>query len=146
MQRKTFQAKPADQERPWVVVDLDGRTLGRAASAIATMLRGKHRPQFTPHVDTGDFVVAVNVDRIKLSGNKLADKRYYYHTGYPGGIRSSSAKELLQSKPAEVLRLAVRGMLPKNALGRRLLKKLKIYAGPAHPHAAQQPKVVEIGS
>jgi len=125
-------------------VDLEGKTLGRAASAIADMLRGKNKPQFTPHVDTGDFVVAVNVDKIHVTGNKRLAKRYYHHTGYIGGIRSFSFEEMLERKPEDVLRHAVKGMLPKNILGRHLLKKLKVYAGTSHPHAAQQPKPVEI--
>jgi len=141
---KTFQAKPNEVPRNWLVVDLEGKTLGRAASVIATMLRGKHKPEYTPHVDAGDFVVAVNVDKIALTGRKHETKRYYWHSGYPGGIRTFTAGEMLQRKPTEILRLAVRGMLPKNTLGRKLLKKLKIYASPEHPHAAQQPKQVEI--
>ena len=144
MNRKTYQAKPNEVPREWVVVDLDGKTLGRAATAIADILRGKTKPQFTPHVDTGDFVVAINADKIFLSGNKRANKRYYRHSGFPGGIRSLSAEQLLERKPDEVIRHAVKGMLPKTSLGRNLLKKLKIYAGQAHPHAAQQPKTLEI--
>jgi len=144
MTQKTYQAKPNEVPREWVVVDLEGKTLGRAASAIADMLRGKNKPQFTPHVDTGDFVVAVNVDKIHVTGNKRLAKRYYHHTGYIGGIRSFSFEEMLERKPEDVLRHAVKGMLPKNILGRHLLKKLKVYAGTSHPHAAQQPKPVEI--
>ena len=144
MNRKTYQAKPNEVPREWVVVDLDGKTLGRAATAIADILRGKTKPQFTPHVDTGDFVVAINADKIYLSGNKRANKRYYRHSGYPGGIRSLSAEQLLERKPDEVIRHAVKGMLPKTSLGRNLLKKFKIYAGQEHPHAAQQPKTLEI--
>lgn len=144
MNRKTYQAKPNEVPRDWVVVDLDGKTLGRAATAIADILRGKTKPQFTPHVDTGDFVVAINADKIFLSGNKRANKRYYRHSGYPGGIRSLSAEQLLERKPDEVIRHAVKGMLPKTSLGRNLLKKLKVYAGQEHPHAAQQPKTLEI--
>jgi large subunit ribosomal protein L13 len=144
MNRKTYQAKPNEVPREWVVVDLDGKTLGRAATAIANILRGKTKPQFTSHVDTGDFVVAINAEKIYLSGNKRANKRYYRHSGYPGGIRSLSAEQLLERKPDEVVRHAVKGMLPKTSLGRNLLTKLKIYAGQEHPHAAQQPKTVEI--
>lgn len=144
MNRKTYQAKPNEVPREWVVVDLDGKTLGRAATAIADILRGKTKPQFTPHVDTGDFVVAINADKIYLSGNKRANKRYYRHSGYPGGIRSLSAEQVLERKPDEVIRHAVKGMLPKTSLGRNLLKKFKIYAGQEHPHAAQQPKTLEI--
>lgn len=144
MKQKTYQAKPDEVPREWILVDLEGKTLGRAATAIANVLRGKNKPQFTPHVDTGDFVVVVNADKIYLSGNKPAQKRYYHHTNYPGGIRSVSAEQQLQRKPAEVVKHAVKGMLPKNALGRKLLKKLKIYAGATHPHAAQQPKTLEL--
>jgi large subunit ribosomal protein L13 len=141
---KTYQAKPNEVPRDWVVVDLEGKTLGRAACAIARVLRGKGKPQFTPHVDTGDFVVAVNAHKVQVSGNKTDSKRYYRHSGYPGGIRSLNLAQMLDRKPEEVLRLAVKGMLPKNALGRKLLKKLKIYASADHPHQAQQPKPLEI--
>jgi len=141
---KTYQAKPNEVPREWVVVDLDGKTLGRAATAIATLLRGKNKPQFTPHVDTGGFVVALNVDKVKLSGNKLDTKRYYRHSGWMGGMHSLTASQLLARKPGEVLRLAVKGMLPKNTLGRKLLRKLKIYASSEHPHQAQQPTQLEI--
>lgn len=141
---KTYSAKPNEVPRDWVVVDLDGKTLGRAATAIATVLRGKHRPQFTPHVDTGDFVVAVNAHKIKLTGKKMDSKRYYRHSGYPGGIRSLTVSQVLARHPDRVLRMAVKGMLPKNALGRKLLRKLKIYAAAEHPHQAQQPKPLEI--
>ena len=141
---KTYSAKPGEVSRDWVVVDLEGKTLGRAATAIAMVLRGKNKPQFTPHVDTGDFVVAVNADKVHLSGNKLERKRYFRHTGFPGGIRSLTASQMLARKPDQVLRLAVKGMLPKNTLGRQLLRKLKIYATAEHPHQAQQPKPLEI--
>jgi large subunit ribosomal protein L13 len=144
MNQKTYQAKPGEVSRDWLVVDLEGKTLGRAATAIANSLRGKNKPQFTPHVDAGDFVVAINADKIALSGSKLRTKRYYRHSGYIGSLRSLTAEQLLARKPEEVLRHAVRGMLPKNTLGRKLLKKLKIYAGGDHPHAAQQPKTLEI--
>jgi large subunit ribosomal protein L13 len=144
LMHKTYQAKPNEIPREWVVVDLEGKTLGRAACAIANILRGKNKPQFTPHVDTGDFVVAVNADKVKLTGKKLDEKRYYRHSGYPGGIRSTTASQMLARKPTEVLRKAVRGMLPKNTLGRALLRKLKIYASAEHPHQAQQPKPLEI--
>lgn len=144
MNRRTYQAKPNEVAREWIVIDLEGKTLGRVATSIANMLRGKNKPQFTPHTDTGDFVVAINADKIRLTGNKRLHKRYYRHSGYVGGIRSLTAAEMLERKPTDVVRLAVKGMLPKNTLGRDLLKKLKIYAGPAHPHAAQQPKAVEI--
>jgi len=141
---KTYQAKPNEVQRNWVVVDLDGKTLGRAASAIATLLRGKHKPEFTPHVDTGDFVVAVNADKVKLTGNKWQNKQYHRHTGYVGSLRTFTAEQMLKRHPEDILRLAVRGMLPKTTLGRQLLKKLKIYTAPEHPHQAQQPKAMEI--
>jgi large subunit ribosomal protein L13 len=141
---KTYQAKPNEVPRNWVVVNLEGKTLGRAASAIARILRGKNKPEFTPHVDTGDFVIAINADKVQLTGRKLDLKRYYRHSGYPGGIRIMTAGQMLRRKPGEVLRLAVKGMLPKNTLGRKLIRKLKVYASPEHPHRAQQPKTVEI--
>lgn len=141
---KTYSAKPNEVARNWVVVDLEGKTLGRAACAIANVLRGKNKPEFTPHVDTGDFVVAINADKIHLTGRKLEQKRYYTHSGYIGSLRTITADRMLQNKPADVIRLAVKGMLPKNSLGRQLLKKLKVYASPEHPHKAQEPKVLEI--
>lgn len=141
---KTFHAKASDIKTEWVVVDLEGKTLGRAATAIANVLRGKNKPQFTPSVDTGDFVIALNVSGIKLTGNKLAQKRYYRHSGYIGGMKSVNAEELMATEPEEILRHAVKGMLPKNTLGRQLLKKLKIYSGSEHPHKAQQPKSLEV--
>lgn len=143
---RTYQAKPEEfrDNRNWVVVDLEDKTLGRAATTIATILRGKNKPQYTPHVDTGDFVVAVNADKIRLSGRKLQAKQYHHHTGYPGALRSINAREMLVRKPEEVLRLAVRGMLPKNPLGRKMLKKLKIYSTAEHPHQAQKPTSLEI--
>lgn len=140
----TYHAKTGDVPRDWVVVDLEGKALGRAATQIANMLRGKNKPQFTPSADVGDFVVVVNAEKIELTGNKRQAKRYYRHSGYIGGMRSLSAEEMIERKPEEVIRLAVKGMLPKNTLGRQLLKKLKVYAGAEHPHAAQQPKQVEI--
>ena len=143
---KTYSAKPGDIERKWFVVDAEGQVLGRLATRIATALRGKHKPIFQPHVDTGDFVVVVNAEKVKLTGRKLEQKIYYRHTGYPGGIRSITAEKLLQSAHADrVVKSAVRGMLPKNTLGRQMFSKLKVYAGPDHPHAAQQPEVLEIG-
>ena len=141
---KTYHAKPGEVSRNWVVVDVDGKTLGRAATQIAMILRGKNKPEFTPSVDTGDFVVAVNAEKVHLTGNKGQQKRYYRYTGYIGGLRSLTVDEMLAKKPEEVLRAAVKGMLPKNTLGRKLLKKFKVYAGAEHPHAAQQPKAVEI--
>jgi large subunit ribosomal protein L13 len=137
---KTYSAKPGEIQRDWYVVDAEGQTLGRLATQIADRLRGKGKPQFTPHVDTGDFVVVVNAEKIAVTGNKLDDKLYYRHSGYPGGLRERPLREQLERVPAEVLRKAVRGMLPRNRLGRQQLTKLKIYAGPEHPHAAQEPK------
>ncbi|NOY13503.1 MAG: 50S ribosomal protein L13 [Deltaproteobacteria bacterium] len=137
-------AKEQDIKRDWFVVDLEDVVLGRAATEIARILRGKHKPIFTPSVDTGDFVVVLNADKVKLTGNKLADKKYYRHSGYPGGIREINAEKLLAKKPEMVIQSAVKGMLPKNKLGRKMFKKLKVYAGGEHPHAAQQPKELKI--
>jgi large subunit ribosomal protein L13 len=137
---RTYNAKPGEIERVWYVVDADGRTLGRLATQIADTLRGKTKPQFTPHVDTGDFVVVVNAEKINVTGNKLDQKRYYRHSGYPGGLRSRSLREQLDRRPEEVLRAAVKGMLPKNRLARQQINKLKIYAGPEHPHGPQNPQ------
>ena len=136
---KTFMAKNEDMERAWHLIDADGKVLGRLATEIADILRGKNKPIYTPHVDTGDFVVVVNARNIKLTGNKWAGKMYHHHTGYPGGIKSISAEKLHEKKPEEIIRLAVKGMLPKNRLGRKIFKKLKVYAGSSHPHASQQP-------
>ena len=136
---KTYVAKPRDVERLWYLVDAENKVLGRLASEIASRLRGKHKPIFTPHVDTGDFVVVVNAGKIKVTGNKADDKIYYRHTGYPGGIRKRSFKEMEKLKPGQALRLAVKGMLPKGALGYSMLKKLKVYADGDHPHKAQHP-------
>jgi len=137
-------AKQSEIKRDWLVVDLDGQVLGRAASLIARVLRGKHKAIYTPSVDAGDFVVVVNAEKIKLTGNKLSDKMYHRHTGYPGGLRSQTAATMLEKKPEDVIRKAVKGMLPKNKLGRQMLKKLKVYAGPEHPHQAQQPKELAV--
>jgi large subunit ribosomal protein L13 len=137
---KTYSAKPGEIQRDWYVVDAEGQTLGRLATQIADRLRGKGKPQFTPHVDTGDFVVVVNAEKIAVTGNKLDSKMYYRHSGYPGGLRQRTLRDQLERVPTEVLRKAVRGMLPRNRLGRQQLTKLKIYAGPEHPHAAQDPK------
>lgn len=136
---KTFSAKPGQVERGWYIVDLDGKVLGRAASEIAKILRGKHKPTFTPHEDVGDFVIAINAEKIKLTGQKVEDKLYHHHTGYPGGLKTVNAKRLLENKPEEIIKHAVRGMLPKNTMGRNLLKKLKVYSGTEHPHGAQKP-------
>jgi large subunit ribosomal protein L13 len=143
---KTYNAKPGEVAREWYLVDADGLTLGRLATRIADTLRGKRKPQYTPHVDTGDFVVVVNAERIAVTGNKLDQKRYYRHSGYPGGLRSRTLREQLERRPTEVLRTAVKGMLPKNRLARQQLTKLKIYAGPEHPHAAQNPRPLDLES
>jgi large subunit ribosomal protein L13 len=136
---KTWNAKPHEVERRWYVVDADGETLGRLATRIADTLRGKDKPTFTPHVDTGDFVVVVNAEKIQVTGKKLQQKLYYRHSGYPGGLRSRTLATQLERRPTEVIRAAVKGMLPRNSLGRAQITKLKIYAGPNHPHEAQQP-------
>jgi large subunit ribosomal protein L13 len=140
---KTYSAKPGEITREWYLVDAEGKTLGRLATQIADTLRGKRKPQFTPHVDTGDFVIVVNAEKIQVTGNKLDQKRYYRHSGYPGGLRSRTLREQLERRPTEVLRVAVKGMLPKNRLARQQITKLKIYAGPEHPHEAQNPKPLE---
>jgi len=141
---KTYSAKKEDVNKEWLLVNAEGKVLGRLASEIARRLRGKHKPVYTPHTDTGDFVIVVNADKITLTGKKLDDKIYYSHSGYPGGLKQTTAGKMLQEKPTEVLRTAVRGMLPKNSLGRAMLKKLKIYSGSVHPHEAQGPHVVDI--
>ncbi|HKI52442.1 MAG TPA: 50S ribosomal protein L13 [Geothermobacteraceae bacterium] len=140
----TQAAKKIEVQKDWFVVDLDDQVLGRAAAKIAHVLRGKHKAIYTPHVDTGDFVIVLNADKVRLTGNKLADKKYYRHTGYPGGIREITAGKLLEKRPEDVIKKAVKGMLPKNKLGRQMFKKLKVYAGNDHPHAAQQPKSLEV--
>jgi large subunit ribosomal protein L13 len=141
---KTYHTPLKEIERKWFVVDAEDKVLGRLASEIATRLRGKHKPNFSPHMDVGDFIVVVNADKVKLSGNKLDDKIYYHHTGYIGGIKSMTAREVLDKKPTELIKRAVKGMLSKNSLGRKQLKKLKIYTGGEHPHAAQQPEMLEL--
>jgi large subunit ribosomal protein L13 len=141
---KTYVANPADRERNWVLVDAADLTLGRLATQLADILRGKRKPQYTPHVDVGDFVVVINAEKIAVTGNKRADKRYYRHSGYPGGLKSRTLGDMLERRPEEVIRKAVRGMLPRNRLARKQLTKLKIYAGPEHPHAAQKPEPLEI--
>jgi large subunit ribosomal protein L13 len=143
---KTYVATPATRERNWLVVDANGQTLGRLATQIATALRGKNKPEFTPHCDTGDFVIVVNAEKISVTGKKRQEKRYYRHSGYPGGLRSRTLEEMLARRPEEVIRKAVKGMLPRNRLGRAQLTKLKVYAGPDHPHAAQKPEPMEIES
>ncbi len=137
---KTWNAKPGEITREWHVVDAEGQTLGRLATRIADTLRGKDKPQYTPHVDTGDFVVVVNAEKVAVTGNKLDQKMYHRHSGYPGGLRSRTLREQLNRRPEEVIRKAVKGMLPRNRLGRAQLRKLKVYAGPEHPHSAQAPK------
>ncbi|HCZ07422.1 MAG TPA: 50S ribosomal protein L13 [Thermotogae bacterium] len=137
-------AKPHEVEHKWYVVDLDGKVLGRAAAQIAKILMGKHKSEYTPHVDTGDYVIVVNADKVVLTGKKLDQKVYYRHSGYPGGIKATKARDLLAKHPERLVYLAVKGMLPKNRLGRRMLKKLKIYSGPDHPHEAQKPERLEI--
>ena len=143
---KTYVATPENRQRDWYVVDAEGKTLGRLATQIADMLRGKRKPEYTPHCDTGDFVVVVNAEKIHVTGSKLDDKRYWRHSGYPGGIRSRTLGEQLERRPEEVIRRAVRGMLPRNRLARKQLTKLKVYAGPEHPHAAQQPEELELAT
>jgi large subunit ribosomal protein L13 len=141
---KTYQANSQDRERVWYVVDAEGKTLGRLASQIADVLRGKRKPTYTPHVDVGDFVIVVNAEKIAVTGNKREKKLYWRHSGYPGGIRSRTLGDLLEKRPEEVIRKAVKGMLPRNRLARQQLPKLKIYAGPDHPHQAQKPEQLEI--
>jgi large subunit ribosomal protein L13 len=141
--RTTFIAKKEDADRDWVLVDAADKVLGRLAVDIASILRGKTKPQYTPHVDTGDFVVVINAEKIKLTGNKLEDKMYYRHSGFMGGLKTASAKDVLAKKPEEIIRHAVKGMLPKNSLGKAMFKKLKVYAGSTHPHEAQQPQALK---
>jgi len=143
---KTYSAKPGEVARDWYVVDAEGKTLGRLATQIADTLRGKNKPAYTPHVDTGDFVIVVNAEKIRVTGKKLDQKIYYHHSGYPGGLRERTLREQLDRRPEEVLRKAVRGMLPKNKLANAQITKLKIYAGPDHPHAAQSPVPMEVAS
>ncbi len=140
MENRTVSARPQEVERNWFIVDADGQILGRLASRVAAVLRGKHKPCYTPHVDCGDHVIVVNAAGVRLTGNKARDKMRYWHTGYIGHLRSRSYGDLIASEPEEVIRRAVRGMLPHNRLGRKMLKKLKVYAGPEHPHQAQQPE------
>jgi len=140
----TVSAKPAEVRRDWFMVDADGKTLGRLASEIARRLRGKHKPEYTPHVDTGDYIVVVNAEKIHVTGNKMKDKMYYHHTGYIGNMKSINLEKLLDKAPERVIETAVKGMLPKNSLGRAMFKKLKVYAGPEHKHEAQQPQPLDI--
>ncbi|MBI4897374.1 MAG: 50S ribosomal protein L13 [Actinobacteria bacterium] len=141
---KTYVATPSTRNREWVVVDAADQTLGRLATRIADTLRGKDKPEYTPHIDTGDFVVVINAEKIKVTGKKLTDKIYYRHSGYPGGMRSRTLQEQLDRRPEEVIRTAVKGMLPRTRLGRQQLAKLKVYAGDQHPHTAQKPRAMEI--
>ena len=141
---KTYSAKASDVQRSWFLVDAEGKILGRLACEVARRLRGKHKAIYTPHVDTGDFIVVVNADKILMTGKKATDKIYYHHTGYPGGIKSKPAGKMRLEKPERLIRLAVKGMLPKNSLGRKMLRKLKIYAGGDHPHEAQRPDRLEL--
>ncbi|MBJ7549539.1 50S ribosomal protein L13 [Marinomonas ostreistagni] len=141
---KTFTAKPAEVRRDWFVVDAEGKTLGRLATEIARRLRGKHKAEYTPHVDTGDYIVVINAEKVRVTGNKASDKNYYRHTGYPGGLRTMSFDKLIDHAPERVLEIAVKGMLPKGPLGRAMHKKMKVYAGSEHPHTAQQPQELNI--
>lgn len=140
----TVSTKPAEVRRNWYLVDATGKTLGRLSSEIARRLRGKHKPEYTPHVDTGDYIVVVNAEKIHVTGNKMADKMYYHHTGYIGNMKSISLEKLLQKSPEQAIEIAVKGMMPKNPLGRAMLKKLRVFAGPEHTHQAQQPEPLEI--
>jgi large subunit ribosomal protein L13 len=143
---KTYMATAETRQRDWYVVDAEGKTLGRLATQIADALRGKRKPEYTPHCDTGDFVVVVNAAKVRVTGNKLNDKLYHRHSGYPGGLRSRTLAEMLDRRPEEVVRMAVKGMLPRNRLARQQLTKLKVYAGPEHPHDAQQPRELEVNA
>ncbi|HZY57920.1 MAG TPA: 50S ribosomal protein L13 [Rubrobacteraceae bacterium] len=141
---KSYMARSHEVERKWHLIDAEGQTLGRLATEIARLLRGKNKPQYTPHIDTGDFVVVVNAEKVVVTGNKAEQTVYYRHTGYPGGLKETSYETMLERKPTEILRRAVRGMMPKTRLGRQQLRKLKIYAGPKHPHEAQNPQLYEV--
>ncbi len=141
---KTLSMRAQDVQRSWYVVDAENRTLGRLATAIAHRLRGKHKPEYTPHVDTGDYIIVVNAEKVRVTGNKEMGKIYHRHSGYPGGIKATSLNRLRQTHPERILEKAVKGMLPRNPLGRAMFRKLKVYAGPQHPHAAQQPRPIEI--
>ncbi|HEY52870.1 MAG TPA: 50S ribosomal protein L13 [Caldilineae bacterium] len=142
--RKTYSAKAEDIERTWYVVDAEGKTLGRLATEVARILRGKHKPIYTPHVDTGDYVIIVNADKIRVTGKRLDQKKYYRHSGYMGGLKETTLRTMLDKHPERVLQLAVKGMMPKNRLGRKMYRKLKVYAAPDHPHAAQNPQPLEL--
>lgn len=142
--RTTYMAKPADVERKWFIIDAEGKTLGRLASEAAALIRGKHKPTFTPHVDGGDFVIIINAEKIVLTGKKLTDKKYYRHSLYPGGLKVTTAQEMLNKKPERMVELAVQGMLPKTRMGNKMKLRVKAYAGAEHPHQAQQPEVYEL--
>ncbi|HLR87807.1 MAG TPA: 50S ribosomal protein L13 [Wenzhouxiangella sp.] len=141
---KTFSAKADEVRRQWLLVDAEGKTLGRLASEVARRLRGKHKPEFTPHVDTGDYIVVINADKVRVTGNKAADKLYRHHTGYVGHLRSITFEKQMEKRPETVIELAVKGMMPRGPLGRDMLRKLRVYAGAEHPHAAQQPQLLEL--
>jgi len=141
---RTFMANEGNVERKWLLIDAEGKRLGRLASEVATILRGKHKPTYTPHVDTGDYVVIINAEKVELTGNKLTDKMYYRHSNYPGGLKARSAAEMLEKFPERMVEIAVAGMLPKNSLGRKMAKKLHVYKGPEHKQQAQQPEVYEL--
>ena len=143
---KTFSAKPAEVRRDWYVVDATGKTLGRLSTEIARRLRGKHKPEYTPHVDTGDYIVVVNAEKIRVTGNKLKDKMYHHHTGYIGNLKSTNLEKLLDEAPERAIQYAVKGMLPKGPLGRQMLGKLRVFAGPEHKHAAQQPIPLDVNA
>ena len=144
VKKYTYSAKRSDNPEKWVIADAEGKVLGRLASVVAGRLRGKHNPQFTPHEDIGDWVVVINADKVILTGRKLDQKKYYRHSGYIGGLTTTTAKELMEKRPEDLIRFAVKGMLPRNKLGRKLFKKLKVYTGNQHPHTAQQPEALEI--
>lgn len=141
---KTYSARPQDVRRQWHLIDAEGKTLGRLSTEIARRLRGKHKPEYTPHIDTGDYIVVINAEKIHVTGNKLSDKMYHHHTGYIGNLKSESLEKLLARKPEKVIQTAVKGMMPRGPLGREMLRKLKVYAGGEHPHAAQQPQALEL--
>jgi large subunit ribosomal protein L13 len=141
---KTYQAKKEELDYQWYLVNAEGKVLGRLAAELVKILKGKNKPTYTPHLDTGDFVIVVNAEKVALTGKKMKDKIYYHHTGYPGGIKETNAEKLLARKPTEMIRIAVKGMLPKNSLGRQMIRKLKIYAGPNHPHEAQRPVTINL--
>ena len=141
---KTYSAKPHEVDQSWLLVDAEGQTLGRMATVFATRLRGKHKPEYTPHIDTGDFIVVINAEKVHVTGKKATDKIYHGHSGYPGGLKSISFEKLIEKSPEKVIQRAVKGMLPRTALGRAMFKKLKVYAGSEHPHSAQQPQTVRL--